>query len=59
MTPDMKIIILEALEMKIASNNRQKKTKANPTFGLIYDQEIKNARDAMDWINAQKVEAKK
>lgn len=54
MKPEVKAIILEALDMKIASAKRAKNSSKNPAFGPIYDLEVSTAEAAKVWINEQK-----
>jgi hypothetical protein len=53
MNAEMKTLIIEALNMKIASSKRAK-NGANAKFATLYDEEIAAAEAAKTWINAQK-----
>lgn len=54
MNAELKAIILEALDLKIASSKRAKNSSKNPAFGPIYDKEIGDAEAAKVYINTMK-----
>lgn len=55
MDNELKGILIEALDMKIASVRRARNTSKNPRFNAIYDAEEALANKARVWVDAQKV----
>lgn len=54
MDDEIKAILIEALDMKIASVKRARNTAKNPRFASIYDTEEELANKAKAWVNAAK-----
>lgn len=54
MTEEIKAILKEALDMKLASVKRARNTNKNPRFSAIYDTEEEIAMKAVAWLATQK-----